>query len=69
MYVPMLTYHAPQMKYWRNMKIESRSLIVDCDGDDSGTLIVEEGEVMTGWLSGVGVSRKFCTIRRYFCNG
>ena len=31
-YVPMLTYHAPQMKYWRNMKTLSWSLRVDWVG-------------------------------------
>ncbi len=25
----MLTYHDPQMKYWRNMKTDSRILSVD----------------------------------------
>jgi hypothetical protein len=28
----MLTYHDPQMKYWRNMKMESLILSAVCTG-------------------------------------
>src|SRR4051812_29452099 len=32
----MLTYHAPQMKYWRNMKTQSLSFRVDWSGAGMG---------------------------------
>src|SRR5205823_7536797 len=32
MYEPIVTYHEPQMKYWRNMKIESWTLSFVCMG-------------------------------------
>jgi hypothetical protein len=32
----MLTYHDPQMKYWRNMKTERRTLRAVCTGGPRG---------------------------------
>jgi hypothetical protein len=55
MYVPMLTYQAPQMKYWRNMKTERRSLMLDCECELTGVLSsrVDEDDEDMGQVLGL----------------
>jgi hypothetical protein len=49
----MLTYHAPQMKYWRNMNTESLNLMDDWDGTSGApdAAVNAEGDDMAGGVN------------------